>query len=339
MKRYLIILSLITCTLALSSCNSLSPVSDTQVYYDIEEYLIPEETCGTCEYTIEHDLDKDARLDTVTVTVTYNWGYYIEECIGTYVYQHNQSTDLWTLYKPEEWVLHSSELVEDAYIGTWGGLIYDVSGIIESATFSINVTNVDFDDLSITCEYLIEYEGSTPPSISGNGTFALSYETNTTYRFEINDNGYQNSFIIGDGDLCGGSSYKAEFGHIALPHLYDWALLFSEKEASTLRNTASELSNRIGYDIEVVTVDSYTTFSEASPHQAARIIYNDLFSNTQCILLLLSASDAKSALFVSDDIITSEQEQKLRSSYSQDFSSFNFYEGLCNYLLAIDLIF
>lgn len=339
MKRYLIMLSLITCTLALSSCNSLSPVSDTQVYYDIEEYLIPEETCGTCEYTIEHDLDKGARLDTVTVSVIYNWGYCVEEYIGNYVYQHNQSTDLWTLYKPEEWQLKSVELIEDAYFGSWGGQIYNVSGLVTSATFSVDVSNLDFEGLSITCNYSIEYEGSTPSMITGSGTFPLSAATGTTYRFEINDSGYQNSFIIGDGDLIGDSAYKSEFGHVALPHLIDWALLFSEKEASALRNTASEISNQIGFDVEMITVDSFTTFNEVSPHQAAQTIYNNFFPNSKCILLLVSASDGKSALFISEEILSAEQEKQLRDSYSNEFSSQNWYDGFSNFLFTFNRIF
>jgi len=330
--------------LSLSGCKNLSPVSDTQVLYDIEEYLIPEETCGAYEYTIEHDLDKDARLDTVTVFLVYDWGYCIEEYIGTYVYQHNQSTDLWTLYKPEEWKLDSVKLVEEFYVGTWSGSIYNVSGLVTSAFFSIDVLDVNFEDLSITCDYLIEYEDSNSPEISGNGTFPLSYLTNSTYYFEINDSGYQNTFIIGDGDLCGDSSYKSEFGQVSRSHLFDWELVLTEEESNDLSSRASSISQKVDCGIYMATVDDFTAFSSESPYDAAKAIYTDfglgLGEEENGILLMISISGRDYSLIthgaLTESVFTDSEMTKIENSLFDDFSEDDWYGGFSDYISMCD---
>ncbi len=354
MKKILtLLLFFILCFLFLSACDKLDPAPEKQIEYDIEDYLINHQHANSIEYDIDHDLDKDSRLDTVTITLTADYNYYKIEELGTYIYQHDRSSDIWSQYREPEWITSTIQYDEFAYLGLWEGAIYSPDGSFKEAEYKLDITDIDFRKSTITCNYSIAYDSlyqdDLPDKIEGSGTFRLYPVFDFGYGLVIDDSGYTNVFSL-KGEPYAVDFYTSYSGYDLLSStesngwVFDWSLLFSEAETNSLQQELSSIVQNYKCGIYIATIDDAELVSSESFDEVARSIYTDFclgVDDGSNILLVINSATQNYSIYASGPAFTSYGREFLKESIQNHSSQLDWYSisseflSTCNVFLAL----
>lgn len=177
------ILSVLLC-LCLTGCGAgKSSVPDSYIDADIQNFLTwkysgPQYTPDSYRFTVSHSPDSSMHMDSVTVSIVFQYPYGTAAFSANGTYQYMKNNDIW------EGSLHFD----------WGGRSYTLDEKALCTTFDmyqkkIQVESIDINGGTISCSYTLD-------GTSGSGTFALdkSYHgdcdfeikaAGTTYYFEI----------------------------------------------------------------------------------------------------------------------------------------------------------
>lgn len=351
MKRVFALLSFSALfVLLLSSCESLDPAPEKQIAYDIEDVLENHQHANSIEYDIDHDLDKDSRLDTVSITLLADYGYYKIEELGTYVYQHDRSSDIWSQYKEPEWLTTSIQYNESAFIGLWEGTIYSSDGSFAEAEYQLDIIDIDFAQKNVTCNYYIScylpYQSELPSQIKGSGTFPLYPVFDFGYGLVIEDSNYTTVFSL-KGEPYADGFYISDIESNSLDSngwIFDWELLFSQKEIKSLEEKLSTIGQKYRCGIYIATIDDASLVDSKRSDETAKSIYEDFclgVDGANNILLVLNSSAKNYSIYTSGPAFTSYGVEFLDESIHNKFKQHNWYDissyflTICNDFLAL----
>ena len=283
--------------LVLSSCGSMDTAPEKQIGYDIEDVLVDHQHAESIEYDISHDVDKDSRMDTVTVDLSADYNYFIIKERGTYVYQHDKASDIWSQYKTPEWSSMSVQHKEAPYIGIWKGTMYAMDNTRAEAEYILEIEDIDFVKGTVECtynvSYFLPYQSDLPNEISGSGTFALYPVFDFGYGLIIEQMGYTNVFSL-KGEPYGSTFYTSRGGMGSNSWIFDWSLLFSEEELNTLKEQIQVIGNKYRCGIYIATIEDASLTTPERMGEAVASIYSDFalgVENANNILLMINSDN------------------------------------------------
>lgn len=192
-KRVLLLFALLLC-LTFSACGSTTLEStlpfeteDTHINTpEVPESLVENDIFNKFDdnisYSIEHEIDDFAHIDTVTIEVIETEAYYRTYIIGTIMYQYEKESDIWYKFDDPEWEKDRVEYLSYMYEGTWEGTFNKGKG-----EYHINLEAVDFENETVAGYFSAYY------STIRTGGFRVSYELDTsgTYNIYQDKDGYK----------------------------------------------------------------------------------------------------------------------------------------------------
>lgn len=137
---------------------------------------------------ITHDPNKTTNWDAVQVTLTVQYKCATDILSGSYLYQYNRSSDLWSLISGEELEQVSRTYDANAFLGEHEGTFFF------SGSYWIDVEDINFETGKITCAFEVgDYVYSNFSDIwvhyADEGTYDLNGQTlildfpETTFEF------------------------------------------------------------------------------------------------------------------------------------------------------------
>ena len=85
----------------------------------VPEEIIRQDTGSSYDdITIQHNVNRNTHIDTVTITEHYYGTFGEHHETSEYQYEYNRASDLWTLLE-KTWLGGESDLYEEEFIGTW----------------------------------------------------------------------------------------------------------------------------------------------------------------------------------------------------------------------------
>lgn len=145
----------------LCGCNSTAGASEdiilesTAYKQFIEEY-------GSCTYEIEHNVNQESKIDTVTLSMHCDDGYIIAESTATLYYQYYKDHDVWHFMDDEETQITTHPNAEKLIAESpWKGSTYSGS-YYGHLTYTVDIIELEEDtrEGEIVLCYSIDYEGN-----------------------------------------------------------------------------------------------------------------------------------------------------------------------------------
>lgn len=176
---FILLIVMLLSSVLLSGCGSKTEVPDgvielavqdeldwaTSLQSSFPSYVDPD--YDRYKYVVDHEPNKDAHTDAVTVTLQLSYPYGDRILIGKQTYQYSRSDDLWSeMNWFWEWDELSSTIDSDSITRTW------------ERDFPINYTiiidSIDFESGTVTCSYDFYFQNQ---NYADSGTF--HFESNT----------------------------------------------------------------------------------------------------------------------------------------------------------------
>lgn len=125
--------------------NKSNGVPDQYLKMDIEDYIYEEKIDADYVFTATHNYDESCAIDSVAITLNFEYEFGIETFVGTCNYQFDKSANNWSKIGTVRWSNPTEKLNEQAYQNKHSGTTIGLQ-------WKVDISDLDLQNDTITCD-------------------------------------------------------------------------------------------------------------------------------------------------------------------------------------------